>query len=251
MTPSQVKAFERGEIIYEDTGKTQYNYKKGKVEPKLVKVHGMDTVKDAMDLVRNPRDTKELAYANYANTLKGLANEARKDARSIKPTPVSQEAKKTYSDEVASLNVKLKNALKNSPKERKAREMATMMTSEKFKNNPEMDYEHRQREKDRALNQARAMVGAKKDKVDITDREWEAIQANAISFNKLKEILNNTDSDKFKERATPRKNTNAISANELRLAKNMYNTGMYTMADIAEALGISVSTVSKAIKGSK
>lgn len=249
MTPEQLKAFERGEVVYVNSGKLKRNYKTGELEPKTIKVHGMDTVKDAMELVRNPDNTKEMAYANYANSLKALANEARREYRSIKTIPVSREAKKTYAAEVDSLDRQLKKALMNAPKERKAQEIASSIVSEKFKANPDMDYEHRQRERARAINQARSIVGANKDKIVISDREWEAIQANAISTSKLREILSNTDPEKFKQRATPKKNANTgLSQNELRLAKNMYSSGMYTLADIAKALGVSSSTISKAVK---
>ena len=251
MTPEQRKAFERGEVVYVDSGKMKRNYKTGKLEPKTIKVHGMDTVTDAMKLVRDPANLKEVAYANYANNLKELANEARREYRNIKTIPVSKEAKKTYASEVESLNNQLKRAQLNAPKERKAQEIAASIVSEKFKANPDMDYEHRQRERARAINQARSIVGANKDKIVISDREWEAIQANAISTSKLREILANTDQDKFKQRATPKKNANSgLTSNEARLAKNMYNSGMYTLADIAKALGVSSSTISKAVKES-
>lgn len=249
MTPSQKKAYENGEIVYVETGKTQYNFKKGKAELKTQKVKGMDTVRDAMDLVRDKNNVKEVAYANYANTLKELANEARKEARSIKPIKVSQEAKKTYAKEVQSLNAKLNQALLNQPKERKAQEIANSIVSEKFKSNPDMDYEHKQRERARAINQARSMVGAKKDLVVIEPKEWEAIQANAISTNKLRQILANTNQDKFKQLATPkRSSSSSLSTSEIGLAKTMYQSGMYTLAEIADRLGVSASTISKAVK---
>ena len=56
------------------------------------------------------------------------------------------------------------------------------------------------------LVKARAQVGAsgKDSRIEITDREWDAIQAGAISDNKLSQILNHTDVEKIKERATPR-----------------------------------------------
>lgn len=249
MTPSQKKAYERGEVVYVETGNTRYDRKKGKQVAKTQKVYGMDTVTDAMSLVRDPSNLKEVAYAKYANDLKALANEARRESRSIKPIPMSREAKKTYAAEVKSLEIKLNNALLNQPRERKAQEIANTIVSEKFKSNPDMDYEHQQRERARAINQARSMVGAKKDLVVIEPSEWEAIQSGAVSTNKLRKILSNTNQDKFKELATPRKSaSSALSLSEISLAKTMYQSGMYTLAEIADRLGVSASTISKAVK---
>ena len=254
MTPQQVKDFNAGKKIMVPTGETRVSVKKNKkgeitgttIVKKQQEVSAMSTVDDARDLVRDKYNQKEMAYADYANSLKSLANKARKEARSIKPIPVSQEAKKTYAAEVKSLNEKLVRAKMNAPRERQAQMLANAMASEKFKSNPDMDYEHKQRERALALNKARAAVGAKKDPVDITDREWEAIQANAISTNRLTQILNNTDQDKFKKRATPRAQTTLTQA-QIAKVKAMYASGMYTNKEIAESLGVSPSTVTKLV----
>lgn len=249
MTPEEVKRYRNGEIIYRETGNTKTDYKTGKTTAKQMKVSQMDTVTNAFDLVKNPANAKEVAYANYANDLKSIANEARKDARSITAYKVSKEAKKTYAAEVASLDAKLRNAEKNRPREQKAQELASFIVAEKFKSNPDMDWEHKQRERARAINLTRSIVGAKKDQIVIEPNEWEAIQAFAISTHKLTNILKNTNQDKFKAMATPRKNANAgLSTAQANRAKAMYSSGMYTLAEIAEALGFSVSTISKAVK---
>lgn len=235
MTPSELEAHSAGKKVYRETGALVQQ-----------KVHQMDTVDDATELVHDKTNQKEMAYANYANNLKSLAQEARKEARSIKREKVSTEAQKTYASEVQSLNAKLVNAQKNAPKERQAQIIANSIVEEKFASNPDMDYEHRQREKSRALTQARAQVGAGKELVDITDKEWEAIQANAISSTKLEQILNNTDQEKFKQRATPRKtNNDGLSDAQLSTIKSMVSSGLYTNADIASKFGISTSYVSQ------
>lgn len=265
MTPEQVKRFNNGERIFVPTGEKKLVrindpylmtneekklYEAGKKvyregSSKQVQVKQMETVRDARELVRDPNNPKEMAYANYANELKALANQARKEARSIKPTPVNQSAKKVYAEEVESLNSKLRVAKLNQPKERKAQLIANAKASMTFQDNPDMDYEHRQREKARALIEARAIVGAKKERIEITDKEWEAIQANAISTSKLKEILNNTDLDAFKKRATPKGNATTLTKGQIALLKSMSFSGMYTQSEIADRLGVSVSTVSK------
>lgn len=268
MTPEELERWNRGEKVYRNTGETKtvqitnpnkmtpeelqlYNagkkvYRKT-TELKEEKVHKMDIASDATELVRNKGNQKEMAYAEYANDLKALANEARKEMRAIKPIPVSQSAKKTYAAEVESLNASLRLALMNSPKERQAQVIANARVSEKLKANPDMDYEHRQRERSLALTQARAEVGAGKHKIEISDREWDAIQANAISTNKLMQILNNTDQEAFKKRATPRSSSTLTPA-QIRLIESMSSSGMYTLKEIADAVGTSTSTVSATIR---
>ena len=300
MTPEQLVAWNRGEIVYVETGKMKQKmvadprtmtdeeratfrsgnkvYRRveenGKTKRKLVadptgmtqeewdrfnagkkvyrqsnekvqeQVHRMDVVDDAMKLVHDPNNPKEVAYAKYANTLKDLANQARKTARSIKPTPINQEARRTYAEEVASLTEKVRQAKMNSPRERKAQALAGAMVAEKFAADPSMDFEHRQRERARSLIVARAAVGAKKDPVIITDREWEAIQANAVSTSLLQQILSNTDQDGFKQRATPH-NKSALSPAFQDLARSMASSGHYTNADIAERCGVSASAIAQ------
>ena len=265
MTPEQLAAWNRGEIVYVETGKTKmklitdpkkmtpdelerhnagkkvYRQSNEKVQEQ---VHRMDVVDDAMKLVHDPNNPKEVAYAKYANTLKDLANQARKSARSIKPTPINQEARRTYAEEVASLTEKVRQAKMNSPRERKAQALAGAMVAEKFAADPSMDFEHRQRERARSLIVARAAVGAKKDPVIITDREWAAIQANAVSTSLLQQILSNTDQDKFKQRATPH-NKSVLSPAFQDLARSMASSGHYTNADIAERCGVSASTIAQ------
>ena len=271
MTPEELERYNRGDIIYRDSGKTKTQtkvikkkslmteeeliranngetiYRKNKV-PSTIKVNKMDTVSDAMDLVRDKNNEKELAYARYANDLKDLAREARRESRSIKTIPASKEAKNTYSAEVQSLTDKVKRAELNTNKERQAQYIMNNMVAEIFKSNPGMDYEHKQRARGQAIVKARALVGAKKEPVDITDREWEAIQSNAISNDLLRRVLKNTNQDKFKERATPKRSSVGLKSFEVDLAKSMYSTGMYTLAEIAERFGVSPSTISKAVK---
>lgn len=267
MTPEELDRWNKGYKVYHLTGKTNkvlisdpnkmtteelslYNsgkkvYREGK--PRTEEVYWMDIVDDAFDLVRDKNNPKEIAYAQYANNLKKLAREARMEARNIKPYHVDAEAKKTYAAEVESLNSKLRIAQLNNPREREAQRIANAEVSIKFRSNPDMDYQHKQREEAMALTRARAIVGAKKEKIVITDREWEAIQANAISTNKLSEILINTDQDAFKKRAMPKKSSSLSSA-QVSLIKTMYSSGMYTQKEIADQLGVSASMISNAIR---
>ena len=101
-----------------------------------------------------------------------------------------------------------------------------------------------------ALTKYRSEVGSisRKDRsIKITDREWEAIQAGAISENKLKQILDNTNIDDLRQRATPR-TSNSLSTAKVNRIKAM-SASNYSLNDIAKALGVSPSTVSKYLKG--
>lgn len=273
MTPEQVKRYDAGYKVYVPTGKTKTvqitdpgkmtqdelkNYRAGKKvfrqtnDPKTEKVTRMDLVDDARELVRDRSNEKEMAYANYANELKSMARDARRTARAIKPIPVNQSAKKVYADEVASLNAKLRVAKLNAPKERQATVIANNIVRARREDNPDWDFEHLQREKARAMTQARAIVGAKKDPVIIEPKEFEAIQANAISSSRLEQILDNTDIDKFKKMATPKK-SNSLELSQAQINKilAMSTSGMYTQKEIADSLGVSVSTISSTIRNSK
>lgn len=237
MTPSELELYNAGKKVYRETEKHVQ-----------MKVKRMEITDDAMTLVRDPSNLKEVAYAKYANELKTMANEARKEARSIKPYKVSTEARKTYAEEVESLDRKLRVAQSNNPRERRATMIANSLISEKLKSNPDMDYEHKQREEARCMTIARGMVGAKKELVTITDKEWDAIQANAVSSTKLTEILNNTDQEAFKKRATPRETQKELTQTQITRIEAMINSGMYTQKEIADSLGISTSTVSNIIR---
>ena len=155
------------------------------------------------------------------------------------------QAKSVYSAEVASLNAKLNRALQNAPKERQAQIIANKTLKKKQEANPDWTADEIKRAGQQALTAARAKVGASKSnvQVDISAKEWEAIQAGAISTSKLEQILNNADSDKVKQLATPRKAVTVSSSQSARI-KSMLNFG-YTQAEVAEATGLSVSTVSK------
>lgn len=237
MTPEELKRHEAGKKVYRETGKTIVS---------TTKMHQMDVVDDAMLLVRDKNNPKEVAYANFANSMKALGDEARSLARSIKPYEVDPVAKKTYAAEIESLNEKIRRAHLNDPKERQAIAICEAKVFEKKKANPDMDYEHEQRVRGQAIQEARMMVGAGKEKIEITPREWEAIQAHAITTNKLKEIVNNTDQDKLTKLAMPKK-TAELKDWQINLAKAMAANPMYTYADIADRLGVSASYISKIV----
>ena len=233
-----------GEKTLRETGRT-YIDKNGKEVKAQTKVTRMSLTKDARTL--SSGTPQEESYANYANSMKALANSARKEYFSTKSIPMSSSAKTTYASEVSSLNSKLNVALKNAPRERTAQLIANSQIESKRKANPDMTKDEMKKIGNQALANARVRVGAgKKDvRVEISDKEWDAIQAGAISNNKLSLILNNTDLDKVRQRATP-KATSTISSAKATRIKAMNDSGC-TIAEIAEQLGISASSVSKSL----
>ena len=174
-----------------------------------------------------------------------MANLARKNQVATKNIEMNAQAKTVYSAEVASLNAKLNRALQNAPKERQAQIIANKTLKKKQAANPDWTPDEIKRAGQQSLTAARAKVGASKSNVqiDISEREWQAIQAGAISTSKLEQILNNADSDKVKQLASPRKAV-TVNASQVSRIKSMLNFG-YTQAEVAEATGLSVSTINK------
>lgn len=205
---------------------------------------------DAMKLVSAAKHPMELVYADYANSMKALANKARVEMVNTGKIEYSKSAKTAYSDEVASLNTKLKTAELNTVRERAAQRMANAEIKAKKDANLFESKGDMKKASQRALTKYREEVGSvsrKKRNIDITDREWEAIQAGAVSENTLKRILNNTDTAKLRQRATPRA-TNTLSQAKVNRIKALSNSN-YSLAQIADVLGVSTSTVSKYLKG--
>ena len=207
---------------------------------------------DAMALVSDAKHPMELVYADYANSMKKLANKARKEMVNTGKIAYSKSAKSIYQEEVKSLNEKLNTALLNTTKERAAQRKANAEVAIKKNADPNMSKSDIKKASQQALTKYRASVGSvsRKDRnINITDKEWEAIQAGAVSENTLIKILNNTDTDKLRQRATPR-TTNTLSTAKINRIKAM-NSSNYSLSEIANALGVSTSTVSNYLKGVK
>lgn len=212
---------------------------------------------DAYTLVSKKAHPMELLYADYANDMKALANQARVEMKTTGKIAYSATAKATYHNEVQSLNDKLNDALKNSTRERQALRLANAEINAKkaaYKEEHGTDMKPGDVKKlsQQAVTKYRQEVSSVKRtdrNIVITDREWEAIQAGAISENILKKILNNTDIDKLRERATPRV-TNNLSNAQVNRIKALASSN-YTIGEIAKKLGVSTSTVSKYLKGGK
>lgn len=233
-----------GNIIFTDkTGTISY-----KLKTRTQKSTRMQETDDAYSLVSNARHPMELIYADYANSMKSLANRARKEMMTTGKIAYSKNAKSVYQKEVDSLMSKLNNAEKNSIRERAAQRLANIEVSSKKNIDPTMKPGDVKKVSQQAITKYRTEVGSvsrRKRNIDITEKEWEAIQAGAISENVLKRILNNTDIDRLRELATPRTTTTLSNA---KVNKIKAMSASYTTAEIAKILGISSSTVSKYLK---
>lgn len=235
-------------IIDPDTGKLSYKLaddlyytdKNGKIQARTQKSTRMMETDDARTL-SSGHPIEEL-YASYANAMKDLANQARKAYVRTKSIPYSPEAKIKYADEVASLNAKLNLSLSNAPKERQAQIRCNAKVKAIVQDNPGLDKSEIKKISNRELMKARVEVGAQRNVIDITDREWMAIQEGAISGSKLDQIVKYADADRIRELATPR-SSKIVSPSKISRIKTMASYG-YTQAEISKALGISTSTVS-------
>jgi hypothetical protein len=227
-----------GKKIYSYTD-NEYTDPRGRVIKKTTKSTKLAEADDAHSL--SSGTAIEAVYADYSNSMKALANEARKESVHIKPTPKSSAARTVHAAEVASLEAKLHRALANAPLERQAQLIANAVYKAKRDANPDMEESEKKKIKGVALENARARMGARKQRVEITDAEWDAIQAGAISPTMLEKILNNADLDRVKQLATP-KSTVSLSPTSKTKAQSLLNLG-YTYAEIAGTLGVSTTAV--------
>lgn len=231
-----------GKKIFTPTNET-YVDKNGRTVLKTFKSQKLAETSDAHTLSSGTKI--EQVYAEHSNKLKALANEARRAAANTKTTPWSESAKKVYASQVSSLDAKLNVALKNRPLERQAQILANATVRAKRQASPEMEAPELKKIKSQALAEARLRTGAQKQQIVITDDEWAAIQAGAISNNKLTQILNNADLERVKQLATPKVDV-LMTSSKQRRAEAMMRSG-YTQAEIADALGVSLTTLKKSI----
>ena len=237
-----------GELIYKTADDAIYvDYRTGEVKTKTQKTTKMANTNDAFTLVSDANNPIEIAYANYANQMKALANQARKEIVSTGNLQYSKEAAQTYKKEVDSLLADLNLVKLNAPRERLAQLIATSKVDAMTKDNP-MTKEEIRKAKQQQITKARLITGAERHPMAIDDREWEAIQAGAIHENVLRQILLATDADDLRERATPRKERDVLTPAQQDSMRAMLKSG-YTQAEVAEKYGISVSTVIKYLGG--
>lgn len=239
---------ETGEYIYKESGRTFTDPKTGKERKAEDTVSLISETKDARTL--SSGTIQENLYADFSNKLKAMANQARKEAVNMKGIQRNPEAAKTYAPEVASLKEKYNNMVANKPKERKAMLIANANIKAKIQEqglDPTIDKKEIKKISSVEMQRARDSVGAsgRKSKVTFTDREWEAVQAGAISDNMLTKFLNSSDSDEIVKRAMP-KNVTVMTSAKMSKANAMLRSG-YSYAEIAKACGVPESTVYSAL----
>ena len=239
---------ETGEYIYKESGRTFIDPKTGKERKAEDTVSLISETKDARTL--SSGTIQENLYADFSNKLKAMANQARKEAANMKGIQRNPEAAKTYAPEVASLKEKYNNMVANKPKERKAMLIANANIKAKIQEqglDPTIDKKEIKKISSVEMQRARDSVGAsgRKSKITFTDREWEAVQAGAISDNMLTKFLNSSDSDEIVKRAMP-KNVAVMTSAKMSKASAMLRSG-YSYAEIAKACGVPESTVYSAL----
>ena len=247
-----------GRKVWEETGRT---YKKPifdkndptkvvewKTERSITKSSKLAEAHDAFSLVSKNGSTIETVYANHSNSLKAMANEARKATLKIPSVRKNPQAAKAYAPEVKSLKAKINEGLRNKPRERQAQVLADAVVRAKKQADPSLakDKERMSKVRRQALAEARARTGAGKKPFLLTTKEWRAIQEGAVSQAMLNKVLEMADETNVRELATPR-STPKISSSMISRAKAMSSRGK-TAAEIAEALGISTTSVHRALE---
>lgn len=232
-----------GKVVYKESGRTYVDPSTGKTVAATTKVKRILAVDDVRSM--SSGTLQEEAYADYANKMKDLANKARLEYKATPTLKRSASAAKAFEPEVTRLMAALKVAQLNAPLEREAQRIANARVKAKVQANNITDKDEISKIRRAAISDARNSTGAsgKRTRITISDGEWTAIQSGAISDTTLSEILRYAEPKTVRERATPRATTQLSDARVSRI-KAMANSG-HTNAEIAEALGISTSAVSK------
>lgn len=252
MTPEELERYNNGEIIYRNTNRTYKDKKTGEIKLATEKIENMAYVKDAFELSEG--HYIENIYAEHANRMKALANEARKEMRAAGKIEQNKSAKVAYDDVVGkngTLTKKLERAKLEAPKERQAQALATSIMRAKVDADPTLkDKDNRDKYKKLAakeLDRARDAVNnfrhEKRFRIELTDREWEAIQAGAISSTQFERVIRYSDKEKLKKRAMPRQSTGMKASTRSR-ALMLLRAGK-TPSYVAKELGVGVETLKK------
>lgn len=239
---------ETGNLIYKESGRTYIDPKTGKRVEAQTKVSLISQTPDAQTL--SSGTIQENLYADFSNQLKNLARKARLEAVHTENMEYNPAAAKEYRTEVQSIDAKLKAVIDNKPKERRAMIIANANIKAKIQAqglDPKKDKKEIKKISAVEMQRARDSVGASgsKTRITFTDREWEAVQAGAITHTKLTKILNASKPDEIVKRAMPKTATVMTNA-KMAKAKAMLANG-YTYNEIAKACGVPESTVYSAL----
>lgn len=248
---------ETGKINYVETGrlKKDFNPKTGRYEltdkPVQVKSTKMEEAfnqgKDAYSLSSGTR--MEAKYADFANKMYALSNEARKTRISLENTKYDKAMKEKYAPEVASIMAKINEARKHKPLEQKVQAIADIKIKQLKEANDDLDKEDIKKYRARIVKEARSRMGTTKNhKISLSEREWEAIKKGALTHSKINDLFSLMDVEVVKQYATPRNYTPKLSKGEIAYAKSLMKSDYYTNEEIAEMFGVSVSTLMRAVE---
>lgn len=224
-----------------------YTDKNGNLVKAQTKTQKLKVTEDARELISDGNRPMEQLYAAYSNDMKSLGNRARRELISTKLPRKNPDAAKRYAKEVDELKAAIKLASMNAPRERQAQIIANAVIRAKTADR-EVSSEEYKKISRQAISAARLRTGAsrKESLIELTDRQWEAIQAGALSASAMEAVVRYSDMEKLSERAMPKANT-AVSANVAMRAKAMVRNGA-TTSEVADALGISTSTVLELVR---
>ena len=224
-----------------------YTDKNGKVIKAQTKTQKLKVTDDARELISDGNRPMEQLYAAYSNDMKALGNLARRELISTKLPRKNLDAARRYAKEVDELKAAIKLASMNAPRERQAQIIANAVIRAKTADR-EVSSEEYKKISRQAIAAARLRTGAsrKESLIELTDRQWEAIQAGALSASAMEAVVRYSDMEKLSERAIPKANQ-AVSANVAMRAKAMARNGA-TTSEVADALGISTNTVLELVR---
>ena len=235
-----------GKKVLVETGES-YIDSRGKKVLRTEKVPRMALTDDAYSLSSGTR--MENLYAEHANSLKALANKARKEAVSQPRVKKNPQAARRYSREVAELKAQINVARKAKPLERQAQVIANGVVDAKVRSNPDMSYKDRAKVTAMALKTARQRLGYDRNATRIrpTPLQYRAIQEGAVSQSMIDQILESADLDHLKSLAMPKQTQPLTRRQANRIS--IYRKNGSTVAEIADALGISPARVREYLSG--
>ena len=217
-----------------------YSYK-----PATKQVTKMSEAKDAYSLSSGTK--MEAKYANFANSMKALGNEARKIRVNLDSTRYSKDAREKYKSEVASILAKTNEAMKRKPLERKVQAMADVKIAMLKHEHPDISKQDLKKHRARMVREGRQRMGTQKYRPTLTDKEWAAVQAGALTSTQINNLFSLMDVDVVRQYATPKNYQTKLSAGEISYIKTLAESGNYTTDDIAKYLGVSTSTVKRVL----
>ena len=235
-----------GKKVLVETGES-YIDSRGRKVLRTEKTPRMALTDDAYSLSSGTR--MENLYAEHANSLKALANKARKEAVSQPRVKKNPQAARRYAREVAELKAQINVARKAKPLERQAQVIANGVVDAKVRSNPDMSYKDRAKVTAMALKTARQRLGYDRNATRIrpTPLQYRAIQEGAVSQSMIDQILESADLDHLKSLAMPKQTQPLTRRQANRIS--IYRKNGSTVAEIAEALGISPARVREYLSG--